>query len=97
MAATSIEVARSFGWPLCAILNERMLEGRQGAITISVRKSGRQRQRAREAEREREREGGARWGLSSLFLSSSMQACKKRLSVTWSVARKRRATVQRNQ
>ena len=95
MAATSIEVARSFGWPLCAILNERMLEGRQGAITISVRKSGRQRQRAREAERERE--GGARWGLSSLFLSSSMQACKKRLSVTWSVARKRRATVQRNQ
>ena len=97
MAATSIEVARSFGWPLCAILNERMLEGRQGAITISVRKSGRQRQRAREAERERERAGGARWGLSSLFLSSSMQACKKRLSVTWSVARKRRATVQRNQ
>ena len=95
MAATSIEVARSVGWPLCAILNERMLEGRQGAITISVRKSGRQRQRAREAERERE--GGARWGLSSLFLSSSMQACKKRLSVTWSVARKRRATVQRNQ
>ena len=59
MAATSIEVARSFGWPLCAILNERMLEGRQGAITISVRKSGRQRQRAREAER------GSEMGLSS--------------------------------
>ena len=75
MAATSIEVARSFGWPLCAILNERMLEGRQGAITISVRKSGRQRQRAREAERERERERSEMGALLSLpeFLHASMQ------------------------
>ena len=75
MAATSIEVARSFGWPLCAILNERMLEGRQGAITISVRKSGRQRQRAREAERERESGRSEMGALLSLpeFLHASMQ------------------------
>ena len=81
MAATSIEVARSFGWPLCAILNERMLEGRQGAITISVRKSGRQRQRAREAEREAERERERESGRSEMgallslpeFLHASMQ------------------------